>query len=135
VTKTRVSIPADIIADVIFASDATCCVCRERGKAVQVHHVDEDPANNVFENLAVLCLACHNDTQLTGGFGRKINATLVVKYRDEWLGRVTQRRDAADLSAVNKMVGSVVASPTVSAAGISVETLPYSKDRANVIFA
>jgi len=49
VTKTRVSIPSDLVADVMFA-DSTCCVCRERGKALQVHHVDEDPSNNTFAN-------------------------------------------------------------------------------------
>lgn len=132
-TKTRVSIPSDLVADVMFASDSTCCVCRERGKAVQVHHVDEDPGNNTIENLAVLCLECHNHTQLNGGFGRKLNATLVIKYRDEWLVRVIQRRDAADLSAVEKMVGPAVESPTVTSPGGSVEKIPYSEDRADAI--
>ena len=90
-SKTRVLIPSDLVADVMFASGSTCCVCRERGKAVQVHHVDENPADNTFENLTVLCLECHNQTQVSGGFGRKLNAPLVIKYRDEWLERVIQR--------------------------------------------
>ncbi len=63
----------------MFASDSTCCVCRERGKAVQVHHIDEDPSNNTPANLAVLCLECHNQTQVSGGFGRKLTDTLVIK--------------------------------------------------------
>jgi len=130
VTKTRVSIPSDLVADVIFASDSTCCVCRERGKAVQVHHVDEDPSNNTFANLAVLCLECHNQTQVSGGFGRKLNAELVIKYREEWLARVLQRRDAADRAAVEKMVG-----PAVASAKGPVETVPYSQERAAAILA
>lgn len=114
----------------MFASDSTCCVCRERGKAVQVHHVDEDPSNNTLANLAVLCLECHNQTQLSGGFGRKLNAELVVKYRQEWLVRVVQRRDAADRAALEKMVG-----PAAVAARGLVETLPYSPERADTILA
>jgi hypothetical protein len=134
-TKTRVSVPSDLVADVMFASDATCCVCRERGKAVQVHHVDEDPGNNVAENLAVLCLECHNGTQVTGGFGRKLNDTLVIKYRDEWYQRVTQRRDAADLAALERMRGPAVASPTGASMAGAVDTLLYCEARADAILA
>jgi len=57
-TKVRTPIPSDLAAEVLFASDNTCCVCRERGKRIQIHHIDESPSNNVFENLAVLCLEC-----------------------------------------------------------------------------
>lgn len=129
-TKTRVSVPSDLAADVMFALDSTCCVCRERGKAVEAHHIDEDPSNNTPANLAVLCLECHNQTQVSGGFGRKLTDTLVNKYRDEWLARVIQRRDAADRAAVEKMVG-----PAVAASGGPVATVPYSKDRADAILA
>lgn len=129
-TKTRVSVPSDLVADVMFAADSTCCVCRERGKAVQVHHVDEDPSNNTFVNLALLCLECHNQTQLSGGFGRKLNAELVMKYREEWLARVVQRRDAADRAAVAKMIG-----PAAAPARGAVETVPYSQERADAILA
>jgi hypothetical protein len=97
---------------------------------VQVHHVDENPGKNTFENLAVLCLECHNQTQLSGGFGRKLNATLVIKYRDEWLQRVSERRDAADRAAVEKMTGFSV----VSSKG-SVEQVSYSEGRADAILA
>ncbi|MBD9405430.1 HNH endonuclease [Acidovorax sp. ACV02] len=88
----------------MFASDNTCCVCRERGKALQLHHIDENPSNNISTNLAVLCLECHNDTQLKGGFGRKLNAPLVTRYRDEWLERVVGRRTRADEQAVRRQV-------------------------------
>lgn len=127
-TKTRVSVPSDLVADVMFVSDSTCCVCRERGKAVQVHHVDEDPSNNTLANLAVLCLECHHQTQLSGGFGRKLNAELVLNYREEWSARVVQRRDAADRTAVKKMVG-----PAPVPARGPVETVPYSDERADAI--
>jgi hypothetical protein len=72
--KNRVEIPQALQAQVLFASDRTCCICRVKGKPVQIHHIDENPANNVFKNLAVLCLDCHNETQIKGGFYRKLDA-------------------------------------------------------------
>jgi hypothetical protein len=102
--KVRVGIPVDLATEIMFSSDNTCCVCQERGKALQLHHIDEDPSNNVAMNLALLCLECHNDTQLKGGFGRKLNAPLVTRYRDEWLERVTVRRTKADEQAVSRQV-------------------------------
>ena len=113
--KIRTSIPGDLAADVLFASDNTCCVCRERGKSLQIHHVDEDPSNNVFENLSVLCFQCHDNTQIIGGFGRKLNAPLVTRYRDEWLERVVLRRNLADEMAVSRQVGSASLSQQVEA--------------------
>jgi hypothetical protein len=91
--KTRTEIPAEVADEVLFQSDRTCCVCREPDKPVQIHHIDENPSNSVFENLAVLCFDCHNDTQLSGGFDRKLNAAQVLKYRSDWLARVGSKRD------------------------------------------
>jgi hypothetical protein len=98
--KPREKIPEDIAARVMFDSDRTCCVCRETRKEVQIHHIDEDPSNNSPENLAVLCFEHHDETQRKGGFGRKLNATQVRLYRDDWHKRIAQRRDR--LVALNK---------------------------------
>jgi hypothetical protein len=112
-TKIRTPIPNDLAAEVLYESNRTCCVCGERVKAIQIHHIDENPSNNVFKNLAVLCLECHNETQINGGFGRKLNAPSVIKYRDEWLGRVKLRRALADEAAVKREVGKETLSEQV----------------------
>ncbi len=125
-TKNRIPISADQSAEVMFASDRTCCICNERGKTVQIHHIDDDPSNNGRENLAVLCLECHNDTQIKGGFGRKLNSDLVIKYRDKWLLRVKRRRDEADKLAVSKASG-------VRTRVQKIETIPYSEERSDAI--
>lgn len=90
--KRRVPIPPEVSAAVRHASDNTCCKCRNPGQPVQIHHIDEDPANNTPVNLAVLCLTCHDQTQTHGGFGRRLDAPLVIKYRDEWLEMVRTKR-------------------------------------------
>lgn len=107
--KIRLPVTTDLSADTLFASDRTCCVCRERGKRVQIHHIDDDPSNNAIANLAVLCFDCHDQTQLRGGFGKHLTAPVVAKYRDEWLQRVVWRRDEADRFAMSQMANSATA--------------------------
>jgi hypothetical protein len=111
-TKGRIPVPPEVAAGLLFASDHTCCICRDRGRAVQIHHIDENPANNAKENLAVLCLLCHDDTQIKGGFGRKFDTNLVIQYRDDWHARVVIRRDKADELAALQMAGADLVVPS-----------------------
>jgi hypothetical protein len=85
----------DECAAILVAADRTCCVCRLGGKAVQLHHLDEDRSNANPDNFAVLCVDCHNDTQLRGGFGRRLNEAQIRRYRDEWNDAVADRLHAA----------------------------------------
>lgn len=95
--KIRVPIPADDAARVLFESDRTCCVCHVGSKQVQIHHINDNPSDNRIENLAVLCLECHGQTQLSGGFGRRLNSNLVTLYRNHWVNLVSMRRSATML--------------------------------------
>ena len=90
--KRRIPVPVETDAEVLNASDNTCCVCHEPRRSVQVHHIDEDPENNDIANLAVLCLDCHDKTQVRGGFRKKPNAVVVRRYRDAWLQAVATKR-------------------------------------------
>jgi hypothetical protein len=83
-SKKRENIPGHFEAEVIYSSDFTCCVCQIKGKHTQIHHIDGEPSNNDLENLALLCLECHNDTQIKGGFGRKLTSNIVITYRHAW---------------------------------------------------
>ncbi|OYW75279.1 MAG: hypothetical protein B7Z37_14095 [Verrucomicrobia bacterium 12-59-8] len=100
--KIRTPIPGATAANILFRSDRTCCICRERGIPTQIHHIDEDPSNNDPNNLALLCLHCHEETQISGGFGRKLDALQVVQFRNDWFERVQKRRDTADEIAAAK---------------------------------
>lgn len=97
--NSRTEVPAVISAKIVFEQDQTCCICRVRGPVTQIHHIDGDPTNHHFENLAVLCLEDHNRTQLRGGFGRHLSAAVVVEYRNDWVTRVRERRNRADTTA------------------------------------
>lgn len=70
--------------------DRLCCVCR--GEAKQIHHLNEDPSDHRESNLAALCFDCHNDTQVSGGFGRRLSQGEIRRHRDEWIERVRGRK-------------------------------------------
>ncbi|MQA40362.1 HNH endonuclease signature motif containing protein [Rugamonas aquatica] len=82
--KVRTEIPRDVAARVQFFSDRICCVCRLPDKPIQIHHIDDNPDNHADVNLAVLCLDCHNETMIRGGFSRKLDADQVILYRNDW---------------------------------------------------
>ena len=90
--KRRTEIPYEVAARVLFQHDRTCCVCKQRGKPVQIHHADENPKNHHPRNLAVLCFDCHRETQIRGGFDRKLDGEQVLLYRDDWLRSVARNR-------------------------------------------
>lgn len=92
----RTPIPDEVAARILFEHDRTCCVCRRRGKPVQIHHLDEDPSNHRFENLTVLCFDCHRETQIRGGFDRKLDREQLVLYRRDWCRVVKQERALAE---------------------------------------
>jgi hypothetical protein len=104
--KHRQQIPAVIAARVLFQSDRTCCVCRTRGKPVQIHHVDDDPSNSSIENLAVLCLDCHTTTQIIGGFHRKLDTEQIILYREDWVANVGRERAQSRAAIADDLLGS-----------------------------
>jgi hypothetical protein len=105
----RKPIPKDIATDVLVAHDRTCCVCQERGKRVQIHHIDEDSSNNDPQNLGALCFDCHDLTQIKGGVGRSLDAGQVIRYRNEWVERVAQIKKKADEILLQKQIGVIAA--------------------------
>ena len=117
----RVPIPSDVAAETLFASNRTCCVCREPGKPLQIHHIDEDHSNNHPDNFAVLCLECHHETQLSGGFARHLDSAQVRQFRDDWILRVMRRRDDADRLATDVMAAVTRTVTTPDALLVSVE--------------
>jgi hypothetical protein len=94
VKRKRIKIPYEIAARVLFLSDRTCCVCRIGNKPIQIHHIDENPENNEIPNLCVLCFDCHRETQIRGGFDRKLDSDQLILYRDDWLRIVSKKRIA-----------------------------------------
>lgn len=75
----------------MFDSDMTCCICRVPGKATQIHHIDADRSNTMYENLAVVCLDCHSKVHTNVAFGRNISKELVTMFNENWRRIVAAR--------------------------------------------
>lgn len=98
--KERIPIPEEVAAEVLFLAARVCPVCRIPGKRVQIHHIDEDPSNNEIANLVPLCFDCHDQTQIRGGFARRLDAAQVKMFRDDHFARIAKQRDEATRVAV-----------------------------------
>lgn len=90
--KRRRRVPAAIADEVLFRSDHTCCICRVRGKDVQVHHIDGDPGNNRVANLAIVCLDCHSRVTGPRGLGKAHTPGEVRRYKRSWELQVLDTR-------------------------------------------
>src|SRR6478752_4597057 len=56
-SKTRPSIPKGVSDAVLKEYRHLCSMCGKTGP--HLHHIDENPTNNVAENLLPLCPNCH----------------------------------------------------------------------------
>lgn len=105
--KKRVKIPGKIEAEVLFLSDHTCCVCQDRSKPVQIHHVNEDPSDNRPENLAVVCLECSEKIHRKGTVSKGYSPAEVTHYKTLWEESVAERRRYLALPTVKEKVREI----------------------------
>lgn len=78
--------PEDTETDVLFASRRRCALCfglfedldPKRG---QIAHVDRNPANFVFENLAFLCLPHHDEYDSKTSQSKRFTPPELIRYR------------------------------------------------------
>jgi hypothetical protein len=64
--KKRAKLSKTVEKRVFQQGNSQCAFCPESEIAsLQIHHIDENPANSVVENLLLVCANCH--TKITGG--------------------------------------------------------------------
>lgn len=94
----RKKIPDDIQAEVVFKSNRECVVCNNHQRGDHIHHVDGDNTNNKFENLAFLCVYCHNEASVTGNIIKKLSQKTIIKYREhKYQVIATERKNSLQL--------------------------------------
>lgn len=94
-SKNKTRIPTGRSDAVLFEADRTCCICEDCSKPVQIHHIDDNPNNNLEDNLVVLCLDHHHEATVGSGIGRGLSPGQIRKYRKFWLEKVRARRENA----------------------------------------
>ncbi len=91
----RKKIPPKVSSELLVANRHACCVCQSKG--VQIHHIDEDSSNNSIENLAALCLPCHDQASMQIGLSKKLRAEEIKIYKTKW-----EDKCAADIEALSR---------------------------------
>lgn len=86
--KQRISIPKTLSFEVLYKSRWCCCICKH--KSVQIHHIDENPNNNVESNLAPLCPNCHARVHATSRLDRQISADEIIEAKSRWEKQVAE---------------------------------------------
>lgn len=94
-SKARVKVPKSMEKRAFQEAGARCSFCDEAEvSALQVHHIDGDPANNVLDNLFVACASCH--AKVTAG----IISEADVRAKKRGLAGVYRSRSQAGLAPV-----------------------------------
>lgn len=88
----RTKIPIRIEDEILFESDHTCCICRTKGKDVQIHHIDGNNSNHTPDNLAVVCLDCHSRVTGKRGLGKSYRPGEIRRYKRAWEKHIEDSR-------------------------------------------
>lgn len=93
--ESRPPIPATILTNVLFANRFTCCVCREHGKPIILHHIVpwEESRSHDASNLAVLCLDDHGHAHSHSELSRNLDRSAILNAKQTWEAQV-RRMDA-----------------------------------------
>ena len=100
-TKLRTKIPPNLLNAVLYKCAKTCSVCRTPLAPVEVHHIDQNPANNVEDNLVALCRNCHDDAHTKRSLSQKLTPTRLIDFKQKWQDEVASRAALAMLPSSN----------------------------------
>lgn len=91
--KERQPIPGKLKDRLMAANRHTCCICHEPRHPVEKHHINEDPADNAWDNLAVVCRNCHGLVTARGNVGSQYTPGEVLRYKKLWEKRCAEADD------------------------------------------
>jgi hypothetical protein len=80
----RNKIPKTKEAEILFLNRHACCICHDKNRDVQIHHIDGNNSNNNISNLAIMCLDCHSKVTGKRGLGKRYSELEVKRYKQEW---------------------------------------------------
>jgi hypothetical protein len=93
---TRVAIPVSVKREVLIEASYRCAVPRCLDAiAIDVHHIDGNPANNDQSNLIALCPTCH------AAFHRKTYSVEAIRF---WKLMLQQLNAAYDRNTINLLL-------------------------------
>lgn len=93
----RVPLKESTRLEIISKCNNRCCICQT--PFIQIHHIDGDPSNNDFNNLAPLCPNCHDQTGLDRPLSMRLIPDRIKKLRDMWFRYCEKRKEGSNVSA------------------------------------
>src|ERR1700752_866453 len=96
--KKRIPIPKLVANEVMTKSEGNC-YCGKRG--AHIHHLDEDPSNNNFDNLILLCFEHHHEASIKGGLMRQLTPDQLKTLRNK-LYRKNEINEDSGIRLLNK---------------------------------
>jgi hypothetical protein len=88
--KKRRPIPVKVADRLMVANRHTCCICNQPRHPVEKHHINEDPSDNAWNNLAVVCRNCHGLVTQKGNLGARYSQGEVLLCKLRWEKRCAE---------------------------------------------
>lgn len=94
----RKKIPAAVVFRLLDESNEKCCICWDyySDDPIIFHHITEHSktADDSYQNLAVLCLHCHDRAHRGQGLSRsRLLPEIIRKRKQEWVEAVAEHRN------------------------------------------
>lgn len=107
----RPPIPGPIQRNIKEKNLGVCCVCKERGLGINLHHIDGNPTNNAEDNIAVLCVKEHDQHHRPHVYNKlhhlELGAEKIKAYKSEWEQTVSEcKTENPKVVAVVNVYGS-----------------------------
>ena len=127
----RRQVPASIQDAVVAASRRRCCVCfglrrddQEKPHG-QIAHLDRDPNNNEFDNLAWLCLDHHAQYDSTSRQSKGLRIGEVKQYRAELYARFRRWSQEVTSEHLLNFLASQISDEDIARAVVKVASRAY----------
>lgn len=107
----RPPIPLSTQRSVMAKNLKVCCVCKERGLGINLHHIDGNPKNNNEDNIAVLCIREHDQHHRPNAYDKskhlELGADKIKEFKQEWEETVVDcKTENPNVIAVVNVYGS-----------------------------
>lgn len=90
IKKKRPPIPASILKKLLSDNLYTCCICKDKGQEVVVHHISPYAVEGKHEihNLAVLCVKHHSTAHAEFKLAQNLTPDMLHEFKRGWEERV-----------------------------------------------
>src|SRR5258708_37877329 len=92
----------------MVANRHTCCICNQSRLPVDKHHINTDPADNAWNNLAVVCRNCHGLVTQKGNLGAQYTPGEVLLFKLQWEKRCKEATADEIESPVEELSETIV---------------------------